>query len=276
VSFPAVDALADTHCHLDFNLFNEDREQVLERARQAGLLHILNPGIDLASSRLAQKLAETYDSVCAAVGVHPNDSLTWEEASPTGGGTLQALRELAARPKVVAIGEIGLDYYRERAPHAVQQAVFRRQLDLAAELALPVVVHNRQASADVLRILAEWQSGLAKSGSPLADRPGVLHSYAGDLVTARQAISLGFLIGITGPVTFKNALDLQKVVSALPLESLLIETDAPFLTPHPHRGQRNEPAYVRMVAEKIAFLHNRPVSVVAETTSANASRLFNW
>jgi TatD DNase family protein len=265
----------DTHCHLYFNAFDEDRAGVLDRAREAGVLHILAPGIDLPTSRQAVALAE------ATADVFPNDARTWDKDS------VPALRELAGPAKVVAIGEIGLDYYRDRAPRGLQREVFRTQLDLAAELELPVVVHTRDGSTseavvdpaatrEALEILGNWVSGLRERRSPLAGRPGVLHSFPGDESLARQGIELGFLIGITGPVTFKNAAALQHLVAALPLESLLIETDAPFLTPQPHRGQRNEPAYVRFVAEKIAQIQGRSLPATAEITTSNAERLFRW
>jgi TatD DNase family protein len=262
--------LTDTHCHLDFDAFDADRQQIVERARAAGLVLILNPGIDLPSSRAALQLAEQYSEVYAAVGVHPNSATEWDEH------TYAALRALANHPKVLAIGEIGLDYYRDRAPRDVQKRVLRQQLSLAAECGLPVILHNRQASGDLLSLLAEWQAELAASGSPLAERPGVLHSFSASLDTARKALALGFYIGITGPVTFKNAADLQEVVKSVPAGQLLIETDAPFLTPHPMRGTRNEPAYVARVAEKLAGLHALEVSEMAAITTANAARLFHW
>jgi TatD DNase family protein len=270
VIFGAGLSLTDTHCHLDFQLFDEDRNQVVSRAREAGVTHILNPGIDLASSQAALELAEKYAEVYVAVGVHPNSAGTFDQ------NTLPQLRDLVSHPKVVAIGEIGLDYYRDRAPRELQQRIFRLQLELAAESGLPVVIHNRQATADVLEGLTEWQAQLLRTGSALANRPGVLHSYSDNEENGRKAIEINFYIGITGPVTFRNAPDLQQVVASLPIEHLLIETDAPFLAPHPLRGQRNEPALVRRVAEKIAELHSRPVDEVARVTSENAGRLFNW
>jgi TatD DNase family protein len=262
--------LADTHCHLDFEAFEADRQQVLARGLEAGVERILNPGINLTSTRAAIKLAESYPQVFAAAGIHPNEATTWE------GNTQSHLRELAQHPKVVAVGEIGLDYYRDRAPRPVQQRIFQEQLDLAAELGLPVVIHNRQATEDVLMLIANWHNKLVSAGSPLAERPGVLHSYANGENVARQAIALNFYIGFTGPVTFRNAPELQRVVASLPVDRLLVETDAPFLTPHPHRGQRNEPAYVRLVAEKIAELHQENFARIADRTTANAKRLFDW
>ena len=262
--------LADTHCHLDFETFDGDREQVLERAARAGIETILNPGIDLASSRSAVGLARTFPAVHAAVGVHPNEATQWQPGTP------EILRNLAGNPKVVAIGEIGLDYYRDRAPRDLQKKIFQEQLGLAAELGLPAIVHNRQATEDVLEILIEWQTGLVNSGSLLAERPGVLHSYSEELEPALRGIEHNFRIGFTGPVTFRNAPDLQRVAAGLPLDHLLIETDAPFLTPHPYRGKRNEPAYVRLVAEKLAELQGVAFESVASWTTANAARLFDW
>jgi len=260
----------DTHCHLNFDSFENDRQEVLERARQAGVRRILNPGVDLASSRAAVELAQSHEQVYAAVGVHPNDALSWNE------GTIDALQELAEHPKVVAIGEIGLDYYRDRAPRDLQMKIFGQQLLLAERVGLPVVIHNREATADILGMLEEWQMGLMATSPMLADRPGVLHSYSDNEANAMQAIDFNFFIGITGPVTFHNAPGLQHVVTALPIERLLTETDAPFLTPHPHRGKRNEPAYVRIITEKIAQLRDLPVEIVAEIIENNAGRLFNW
>jgi TatD DNase family protein len=262
--------LTDTHCHLDFEAFDSDRELVLERAREAGLTRILNPGIDLLSSTAAITLSEEYEEVYAAVGVHPNSALSFDEH------TLQHLKELSSHPKVVAIGEIGLDFFRDKAPRDLQMRVFRSQLDLASELGLPVIIHNRHATTDVLSVLSEWQSQLLKAISPLSDKPGVLHSYSDSIESAQKAIAINFLMGITGPVTFKNADDLQHVVTGLSVTKIIIETDAPFLTPHPRRGQRNEPALVRRVAEKIAELHSCPVEDIAFATSENADRLFNW
>ncbi len=262
--------LTDTHCHLDFKAFNKDRAEILARAEDAGLIKILNPGIDLTSSRRALELSDAHPQVYAAVGVHPNSALTWD------GNTMAALRELAQHPKVVAIGEIGLDYYRDWAPPDIQRRVFQQQLELAGELGLPVVIHNRQASSDMMEMLAAWQVQFSSAPFQEEGRPGVLHSFSGEEDVARKALELNFFFGISGPVTFRKATELHNAVSALPLERLLIETDAPYLTPHPRRGSRNEPAYVRLVAERIAELHEQPLSQIAESTTANAARLFNW
>lgn len=262
--------LTDTHCHLDFNRFDGDRAEVMARAKTEGLIRLLNPGITVESSRFAVNLAEEFGEVYAAIGVHPNDGLSWDRNSQA------ELRELASHPKVVAIGEIGLDYYRDRTPRNIQLKIFQAQLDLAAELDLPVVVHSRDAMEDVQAILSEWQRKLEKSHLRLADFPGVLHSFSGTEMDAENIRKSNFLIGITGPVTFHNALELQELVIRLPLDCILIETDSPFLTPHPYRGKRNEPARVRLVAEKIAELHQEAYNTVTNVTAANAARLFRW
>ncbi|MBN2385482.1 MAG: TatD family hydrolase [Anaerolineales bacterium] len=270
--------LTDTHCHLDLHKFDADRPEVLERAARAGVSRILIPGLTAASSRLAVELARSQPRLYTAAGVHPNEVETWQ------GGSLAQLKEVAHQPKVVAIGEIGLDYYWDVAPHALQQEVLQRQLDLAAELDLPVVIHLREqgdhsdgpCSQDALHLLEEWANRLEREKSPLRKRPGVLHSFSGSPETARRAIGLHFFIGVTGPITYKNAQTRRDLVAGLPLECLLIETDAPYLTPVPQRGRRNEPAFVSRIADTIAEIHRRSVEEVAAITSDNAARLFHW
>jgi TatD DNase family protein len=262
--------LIDTHCHLDLEAFDADRDEMLVRAAAAGVRAMVNPSLDLGSSANILQLAAQHETVFAAVGVHPNDSSGW------GKGSAGELRELAGNSKVVAIGEIGLDYYWDKAPKVLQHQVFEEQLVLAAELELPVIVHNREAGSDLLGILLDWQSRLVSVGSPLAGRPGVLHSFSGDQAMAEAAVASHFYVGLTGPLTFKNAKDLQQLAAGLPLENLLVETDSPYLSPHPQRGQRNEPAKVRLVAEKLAELKGIPFSEVAAATTANAERLFRF
>ena len=259
----------DTHCHLDFERFDEDRSQVIKRAWKAGLVFILNPGIDLETSQAAIDLSKQYPGkIFAAVGVHPNYGKAWT------GEIVNKLHELTGSPEVVAIGEIGLDYYREHTPHKQQRQMLQEQLTLAGESGLPVVIHNRESTNDLLDILKSWQQGLVNSGNPLAENPGVLHSYSDNLESAENAIDMNFYIGISGPVTFNNAPDRKAVTRALPLDHILLETDAPFLSPHPHRGKRNEPAYIPLIAEEVARLHNLSPKSVAETTYANALKLF--
>jgi TatD DNase family protein len=268
MSLPLLPVLVDSHCHLDFQNFDPDRMAVVNSARQTGVMAIMNPAVDVDSSRSVVALAQSVPEIYAAVGMHPNEAANWNET------TLPIFEELALRAKVVAIGEIGLDYYRDRTPRLTQIKIFEQQLSLAASTGLPVILHNREASQDLLAILTAWTKSLSERGHPLAARPGVLHSFSGDEATAQQAFAMNFYIGITGPVTYRNAADLQNLVSKTPLERMLIETDAPFLTPQPRRGKRNEPAYVRFVAEKIAELHQRPYDEVAQITTANARLLF--
>jgi TatD DNase family protein len=259
--------LVDTHAHLDFRQFDPDRQAVIERARAAGVAAIVNVGTDLDSSRRAVQLAGEYDMIHAAVGMHPHD------AKKLDGSALAELRELARQPKVVAVGEIGLDFYRDRSPRDTQRRAFRAQLAWAAKLGKPVVIHDRDAHDEIMEILADWATGLADS--PLANRVGVLHTFSGNLSMAERAMAMGFYISISGPVTYKNARQLPQIVRALPLDRLLVETDCPFLTPHPYRGKRNEPAYVRLVAEQIATLKGIPFDDLTKTTTANARRLFD-
>ncbi len=258
--------LIDTHCHLNFDRYDEDRAEVVQSALDAGVARIINPGTDFASSQAACQLADEYPGIYAAVGVHPTSTVGW---SPE---ILTSIESLADHPKVVAIGEIGLDYYWDTAPPAIQHTAFKDQLRLAARLELPVIIHNREASEDVIAILREWVADLPDS---LKDRPGVLHSFSAPLTIAEEALKLGFYLGFTGPVTFKKADDLRAVATRVPLDKILIETDGPFLTPHPYRGKRNQPAYVQYVAERLAALHQIDDETFAAQTTRNAETLFN-
>lgn len=260
--------LADSHCHLDQPHFDSDREAVIARAAENGVTKLINPGVDLPSSRAAVALARQHESIYSAVGVHPHDAKTLDEA------VLEKLKALALAYKNVAIGEIGLDYYRDLSPRAVQRRAFQAQLDLAAELGLPVIVHDRDAHEDVLGMLSDWRSTLDTRRSISTGNMGVLHSFSGDVALATRAAALGFYIGISGPVTFKKADQTREVVRAVPMEQLLIETDAPYLTPQPYRGKRNEPAYVRFVALAVAEAVGLTLEQVAAQTSANATALF--
>ena len=262
--------LTDTHCHLNFEKFDADRDEVLERAREVGLTNILNPGIDAETCREAIALADAHPEVYAAVGLHPNRAGEWSD-------TLESqLRTWTAHPKVVAIGEIGLDYYWNTFPHDLQQQVLNAQLSLAAEVELPVIIHNRESTDDVVAMLIAWQKTLVAAGNPLAARPGVVHSFSGNVSHATNLLTHNYYVGITGPVTFKKADELRDVVREVPLSRLLIETDAPFLSPHPKRGKRNEPAHVRFVAEKISEIKHIPVEHVIDITYQNANHLFGW
>jgi TatD DNase family protein len=282
--------LTDTHCHLDFNKFDQDRDLVIQRAIEAGVTRILIPALELESSSAAIKLAASHPNLYAAIGFHPTDLDKWNESS------IEHLRRLILpHPppspawrggKIVAIGEIGLDYYWVKEPdkRAQQREALKQQLKLAQEVNKPAVIHMReendewfgQASIDLLEILREWHDELRTENHPLAEKPGVLHSYNGNLETARKAIALNFYIGVTGPITYKNAEKKRNIIKQLSLTKLLIETDAPFLTPVPHRGKRNEPAFVAYIADKIAEIHMKSRERVATITAANAARLFGW
>jgi len=260
----------DTHCHLDFDIYDEDRAEVVSHASQSGLSFILNPGIDLETSMAAIHLAYQYQGLIhAAVGFHPNYGSQWLDTS------IDSLAKLAEDKAVLAIGEIGLDYYRQHTPREQQHDIFLRQLALARELDLPVLIHNRDASADLMPILAEWVRSLP-GDSRLRQTPGVLHAFSDTLDVAHCATSLNFMIGIAGPVTFKNAQERKDLVAQLPLTSLLLETDAPFLTPHPFRGRRNEPAHIPLIAAEVAKLHGKTIEEVALTTYNNANNLFRF
>jgi TatD DNase family protein len=269
--------LTDTHCHLDYNKFDSDRMEVIGRANDSGLIRILVPGLQLRSSKEALRLAESNPSVYAAVGFHPTDLDEFSDQ------TFEEIKKLARHPKVVAIGEIGIDYYwvKEIDKRRLQREILKRQLQFAKEINKPVIIHMREendawfgdASVDLLEILKDWQGSLQ---GKLAERPGVMHSFNGTLETAQKALALNFYIGITGPVTYKNAEEKRAIIRQLSLDRLLIETDSPFLAPVPHRGGRNEPAYVRHIADKIAEIHSKSPAEIAATTTANAARLFAW
>lgn len=262
--------LVDTHCHLFLNTFQEDLEVVLERAWSYGINRILIPGIDLNTSRQAVKITNLHPNLFAAIGVHPNDALSWKTE------TISLLKQLSQQPKVVALGEIGLDYYYHRAPKPLQQEVFKAQLELAAELSLPVIIHNRQSVQDLWPLLKKWQEDLVSLQHPLMHHPGVLHSYEGNIGTALDAIDHNFLIGVSGPITFQNAIERRNVIHTLSLNHILLETDSPFLAPHPYRGHRNEPCNILLIAEQVADLHGLPLHTIADTTSRNSDRLFSW
>jgi TatD DNase family protein len=252
--------LTDTHCHLDLGQFDHDRDDVLERARQAGVGRVLVPAMDLASSRRAVALAERYPVVRAAVGVHPNDTADFSAE------TLAELRDLARHPKVDAIGEIGIDLYWRTVPLEIQQQAFRAQLELAAEIRRPAIIHDREAHAEVLTALRE--------AAPAAGT--VLHSFSGDAGMAEQAVDAGYYLGVDGPLTYKKNEALRAIFAAAPLDKILIETDAPYLTPQPRRGRRNEPAFVAFVAERLAEVRQVALEQIATATTANAARLFRW
>ena len=251
--------LFDTHAHLNATQFNEDVEQVIERARAEGVSHIVVVGFDRPTIQRAMELAEQYSFIYAAVGWHPVDAIHMTDDD------LMMIEQLAAHPKVVALGEMGLDYYWDQSPKEVQKEVFRKQIRLAKKVKLPIIIHNRDATADIVHILREEQA---------AEVGGVMHCFTGSVEVAHQCIDMNFYISFGGPVTFKNAKKPKEVAKEIPLDRLLIETDCPYLTPHPFRGKRNEPSYVKYVAEAIAELKGVSFDEVAQKTSDNAKRLF--
>jgi TatD DNase family protein len=252
--------LTDTHCHLDLVQFDGDRDEVLERARQAGVGRILVPATDLPSSRRAIALAERYPEVRAAVGVYPNDTADFSAE------TLAELRDLAQHPKVDAIGEIGIDLHWRTVGLDTQQQAFRAQLELAAELQRPVIIHDREAHAEVMAMLRE--------AAPAAGT--VLHAFSGSAEMAEEALAAGYYLGVDGPLTYKKNDALRAIFAAAPVDRILIETDAPYLTPQPRRGSRNEPAFVAFVAERLAEVRQGALEQIAIATTANAARLFCW
>ncbi len=250
--------LIDSHAHLDFKDFVNDQTDTIQRAREVGVTRIINIGTSLTSSQQAIELAQKYPAVYAAVGIHPHDS------NEVNHEILTKLKLLSQQPKVVAIGEIGLDYFKMYQPVDIQERAFQRQLELALELKLPVVIHTRAAESATIEMLKSIQS---------TDWQGVFHCFPGDVALAQQVLDLGFHISYTGVITFKNS-TAGEVIRYIPLDRLLVETDCPFMTPVPHRGKRNEPAYVYFVAQKIAEIKQISLEQVAEVTTGNVERLF--
>ncbi len=251
--------LFDTHAHLDDEVFDQDRDEMIQRARQAGMRHIVNVGFNLETALGSIKLAEKYELIYAAVGFHPHN------AAEAGPGYLKELEKIASHPRVVALGEMGLDYYRDLSPRPVQQRVFKEQLSLAKKLGKPVIIHDRDAHGDIMDILR--REGLGPAG-------GVMHCYSGSWEMARDCLEMGFYISIAGPVTFPKAPRLKDVAARVPGDRLLVETDAPYLTPMPHRGKRNEPAYVFFTAEEVARLREMKTEDLAQMCTENGRRLF--
>jgi len=262
------DPLVDTHAHLDFSQFDEDREQVVDRAASEGVTRIVTVGFDLDSSRQAVGLTDCNAKVWACVGVHPH------QASRVTPEDTDRLRELSAHQKVVALGEMGLDYYRDRSPRDVQRQIFRQQLELAADTGKPVVIHDRAAHGDIMRIIRDWAEAVLSSNNGLKPPLGVVHCFSGDRTMAQELFELGFYISVAGPVTFPNARRLRELIRHVPLERVLLETDCPFLSPHPYRGKRNEPANVKLVAQKLGEIKHISLQDVSRAPTENACRVF--
>ncbi|MBR3978973.1 MAG: TatD family hydrolase [Oscillospiraceae bacterium] len=249
--------LFDTHAHMNDPAFDEDRDSVILGLQDKGVSHFLNAGCSLASSRDCVAMAEKYPFVYASVGSHP------DSADEVNDEVIDEFRRLARHPKVKAIGEIGLDYYYETIPREVQQKAFRMQLALARELDMPVIVHERNAHDDGMKIVKEFK-----------EVTGVFHCYSGSAEMARQLVNMGWYIGFTGVLTFKNARKAVETAESIPLDRIVLETDCPFMAPEPYRGRRNDPGYLPRMAEKLAEIRGLPVEEVIAATTENAKRLY--
>lgn len=250
--------LYDSHAHLDDERFDLDREEIIKSLKANGISLVINPGADMKSSRKALELADLYPNIYAAVGIHP------QEASEYDSEDLEIIRKWSENPKVVAIGEIGLDYYYGKNNKEEQIKLFREQIKLASEMSLPVIIHMRDATEDTYNILKEFEGKVR----------GVMHCYSGSLEMSELFMELGYYISLAGVVTFKNAKTAKEVAKNIPLERLLIETDSPYLTPEPNRGKRNEPKYVKHVADKICELRGISLVEFSEITRRNTEELF--
>lgn len=257
--------LIDTHCHLNFDRYDADRDAVIQRAKKTGVNRIIIPAVDLASCTQLINLCKQHEGIYGAVGIHPNSTTNFDE------NTVNILKSMADEDKVIAIGEIGLDYYWDKSPKSTQADAFKAQLALAHELELPVIIHNREASMDIMPILEEWATTLSNS---LKSRAGVLHSFSAPPEIAERALDAGFYLGFTGPITFKKANELRDIARNVPLDRILVETDAPFLTPTPFRGKRNEPAYIPHIVERLASLKQISIEEMGAITTRNAEMLF--
>jgi TatD DNase family protein len=252
--------LFDTHVHLNAEQFKQDREEVIKRAFDTGVKYMTVVGFDRETIPLAIEIAEQHETIYAAVGWHPVDAIDMTDQD------FAWIEELSSHPKVVAIGEMGLDYHWDKSPKDIQKEVFRKQIQLAKKVNMPIIIHNREATEDIIEILQEENA---------KEVGGIMHCYNDSAKYVQTCLDMNFYISLGGPVTFKNAHLPKEVAVEVPLERLLVETDAPFLAPHPNRGKRNEPAYVKLVAEKIAELREISLEELSEKTTENALKLFN-
>lgn len=250
--------LIDTHAHLDFEVYQDDLDKVLENIKIAGVEKIIIPGVRIRDFSKIIRLIEKYANLYGAIGLHPSEVKDWNENS------YNQLKEFAKHPKIVAIGETGLDYHWDKSNIELQKFVLKEHIKLAKELDLPLIIHDRDAHADILAILKEMQVN-----------NGVMHCFSGDIKFAEECMKLGLYIALGGPVTFKNAKIPKEIAKAVPLDKLLLETDSPFLTPHPYRGERNDPSKIKLAAEEIARIKNISLEEIACVTSNNAEKLFN-
>lgn len=251
--------LIDTHAHLDFPKFDKDRTEVINRAIDSGIEKIVNIGSNMTSSRNSVELSRRYDEIYSVIGIHPHNADSFDL------NVSKKLKKLSKNEKVVAIGEIGLDFHYDNSPREKQKQAFRAQIRLAKTLDLPIVIHTRDADKQTLEILKEENAG---------DLGGIMHCFASDKKMAREILNLGFNIAFGGLITFNNLSNLREVVSEVPLNKILVETDAPYLTPEPYRGKRNEPSYIKYVADKIAEVKNVSLEKVAKETTANAKKVY--
>ncbi|MFD2045586.1 TatD family hydrolase [Ornithinibacillus salinisoli] len=251
--------LFDTHVHVNARQFIEDRDEVIQRAFDTGVKYMVVVGFDRETIPLAIEIAEQYDTIYAAVGWHPVDAIDMKDED------LAWIEELSSHPKVVAIGEMGLDYHWDKSPKEIQKEVFRKQIRLAKKVNMPIIIHNREATEDIIEILQEEDA---------KEVGGIMHCYNDSISYVQACLEMNFYISLGGPVTFKNAPLPKEVAASVPLNRLLVETDAPFLAPHPNRGKRNEPAYVKLVAEKIAELRGLSFDEISKNTTDNAFTLF--
>lgn len=251
--------LFDTHTHLNAEEYKEDLDEVIARAQEAGVANMVVVGFDRPTIERAMELVDQYEFLYAGIGWHPVDAIDMTDED------LIWIEELASHPKVVALGEMGLDYHWDKSPREIQKEVLRKQIRLAKKVKLPIIIHNREATADIMEILKE--EGAEEVG-------GIMHCFSGSPEVARECIKMNFYISLGGPVTFKNAKKPKEVAAEVPLDMLLIETDCPYLTPHPYRGKRNEPGYVKLVAQQIAEIKGLTYGEVAEATYQNAKKFF--
>ena len=248
----------DSHSHLILEAFNNDRDEVIQEALSNGITHIVQSCDNLEEIEKNLTLTNKYETLYSSVGIHPHEAIKWDKDS------YDKIKNYAQEEKVIAIGECGLDFYYNYSPKEVQLKIFKEQIKISNEVSLPLIIHTRDAFNETIEILKELK--------PVCK--GVLHCYTGDLNTANEVINLGFYISFSGIITFKNAGDLKNVAKQIPLDKTLIETDCPFLTPIPHRGKRNEPKFVKLVAEELSKIHNKSIEEIGEITSENAKRLF--
>ncbi|MGE6261221.1 TatD family hydrolase [Heyndrickxia sporothermodurans] len=251
--------LFDTHVHLNDTQYDQDLEGVISNAKEAGISNMVVVGFDRPTINKAIELVEKYDFLYASIGWHPVDAIDMTEQD------LLWIEELTAHPKVVALGEMGLDYHWDKSPKEIQKVVFRKQIKLAKKVKLPIIIHNREATQDIVDILKEEDA---------KEVGGIMHCFSGSPEIAKECIDMNFYISLGGPVTFKNAKKPKEVALEIPLSHLLIETDCPYLAPHPFRGKRNEPAFVKLVAQQIAEIKGISLEEVADQTTKNAKRLF--